>query len=66
MSPSTIIWLVELGLSLPDLAIKVQKLFLIQSPTQADWDEIWQIVQKTPAQYLAEAKARLAALPPAA
>lgn len=60
MSESMIIWLVNLGLSLPDLAIQVQKLFLVQSPTQADWDAVWAIVQKTPEQYLKEARERLA------
>lgn len=60
MSESMIIWLVNLGMSLPDLAIQVQKLFLVQSPTQADWDAVWAIVQKTPEQYLKEARDRLA------
>lgn len=62
MSEATIIWLVNLGLSLPDLAMRVQKLFLVQTPTQADWDEVWAIVQKTPAQYLEEARKRLGQL----
>lgn len=64
MSENMIIWLITLGLSLPDLAIKVQKLFTVSEPTQADWDEVWAIIQKTPAQYLAEARDRLAKLPP--
>lgn len=62
MSEATIIWLINLGLSLPDLAIRVQKLFLTTSPTQAEWDEVWAIVQKTPAQYLEEARKRLGQL----
>lgn len=60
MSESTIIWLVNLALSLPDLAMRIQKLFMVANPTQADWDEIWTIVQKTPEQYLKEARERLA------
>lgn len=55
-----IMWLVSLGLSLPDLAIRIQKLFMIANPTQADWDEVWAIIQKTPQQYLKEARDRLA------
>lgn len=59
MSEAMIMWLVNLGLSLPDLAIQVQKLFLVQNPTQADWDAVWVIIQKTPEQYLKEARDRL-------
>lgn len=62
MSEATIIWLINLGLSLPDLAMRIQKLFMVANPTQADWDEVWSIVQKTPAQYLEEARKRLGQL----
>lgn len=60
MSEATIIWLVNLGLSLPELAMRIQKLFMVANPTQADWDEVWAIMQKTPQQYLNEARERLA------
>lgn len=59
MSETTIIWLINLGLSLPELAMKVQRLFMISNPTQADWDAVWAVIQKTPQQYLDEARARL-------
>lgn len=64
MSESTIIWLINLGLSMPELAMKVQRLFMILNPTQADWDAVWAVVQKTPQQYLDEARERLSKVTP--
>jgi hypothetical protein len=63
MTPEIIMWLVNLGLVLPELAVKIQKLMLNPEPTQGDWDVIWTEVERTPEQIRAEARARLG-LPP--
>jgi hypothetical protein len=59
MSETLIMFLINLGLSMPDLAMKIQKLFMVKEPTQADWDAIWDTMAKTPAQYRQEALDRL-------
>ena len=61
MTPTMIMFLINLGLELPDLAMKVQRLFMTADPTQEQWDEIWGIMNKLPETYLTEARARMAA-----
>jgi hypothetical protein len=58
-------FLINLGLSMPELAMRIQKLFLKPVPTQADWDEVWAEMDKTPAQYRQEALDRLNRVQPA-
>lgn len=59
MSEAAIIQIINLALYAPELAMKVQRLFLKPNPTQADWDEVWTEWSRTPAEILAAARARL-------
>ena len=43
----------------PDVAQKFQTIFATQSPTQAQWDEVWALSRKTFDQYRNEARAEL-------
>lgn len=58
MSEAVILQIINLALYAPELAMKVQRLFMVQNPTQADWDVVWTEWARTPAEILAAARAR--------
>lgn len=57
---STAIIIAELLLRYgPEVASKMQAIFATQTPTQAQWDEVWALSRKTFDDYRNEARAEL-------